>query len=527
MDPEQRTAGSSKEPAQRAAGSSKEPPPGGLAIATPVCAFRCPCVFLRAEEAYRAAEAAAAAEARAEALAEAEAAGEDPPEEESVEEEPPEPTNAELAVARADDAQARVDSGDVSLTPRVLQATIEAARFGVDEDNLQDALAEEDVESWNTIRTALKKLSAPNLMLFLRFNGLQAPPQKDRRVDMCISVLEEAIRKARDERARELRLIAKEELRLVAMPGAATQLQTMFRSWKSRREMEARRERRIAKERKVRTATKTADNWRRIQAPRDSCVVWLHGQGETEVSWQRTLKDFEATEEAGNVRWLWPRAQVSPCTSRAGVATVQWFDTVEFPVCKVVRGVPDRPRHPEEADQVSAAVDKVHAVLDALLDEGFNPARILLGGFGQGAALAAHAALRYHVTLCGVALIAAWVPLVQELESLATAAGRECAFLWCHGALDMMIKPDVAVDHVRKLENLGVEVERRFYPEAGFGTNAEILHKVKTWISDRLHAAAIKQREEEERPAIDVPPGEEEEGEDALVEPAVDAAMAS
>merc|ERR1712232_312343 len=222
----------------------------------------------------------------------------------------------------------------------------------------------------------------------------------------------------------------------------------------------------------------------------DCAVIWLHGQGETEVGWQYLLSGFETPEIAGRCRWLWPRARITPCTARGGAPTCQWFDTIEFPVCSLVRGIPDRHRRPEDPKQVTAAVMAIHAVIDALVVEGVPPERIVLGGFGQGAALIPHTMLRYKGQLAGGAMISGWVPCIDTLEEAQTKESNGAKIMWLHGARDAVVHPDVAMEHAHSLKEMGTKLDFRVYPELTFGVSEAALACVMEFIQGRLKIGA-------------------------------------
>lgn len=229
----------------------------------------------------------------------------------------------------------------------------------------------------------------------------------------------------------------------------------------------------------------------------ECAVVWLHGQGEIEASWPEMLSSIQVPKEAGPCRWIWPRAEFSPCSSRGGAMTLQWFDTFEFPVCRLIRGVPDRARLDDDSDQLTSAVKNVHAVIAALEAEGISSRRIVVGGFGQGGALAAHTVLRYDRPLAGAAILSGWIPCLDALEMNATDSGRTTEVLWVHGARDAMVEPRTAVDQTRALENFGAHVEWRLMPELGSGINAEVLGILEGWLSKRLVGDAQKPADHE------------------------------
>jgi len=61
----------------------------------------------------------------------------------------------------------------------------------------------------------------------------------------------------------------------------------------------------------------------------------------------------------------------------------------------------------------------VHAVIDALEVEGIPTERIIIGGFGQGAALVAHSVTRYKKPLCAGVMLCGYVPCIEEIAERA------------------------------------------------------------------------------------------------------------
>merc|ERR1711972_224383 len=129
--------------------------------------------------------------------------------------------------------------------------------------------------------------------------------------------------------------------------------------------------------------------------------------------------------------------------------------------------------------QLQEAVMTIHAVLDALLAEGVPSERIIVGGFGQGAALAAQSIIRYQSPLAGGVLLSAWLPCFKTLRTSATSAGCKAKMLWIHGARDAVVHPDVAMLHVQRLQRLGVRVTFRLFPELAFGVNDAAITRIK------------------------------------------------
>jgi len=237
-------------------------------------------------------------------------------------------------------------------------------------------------------------------------------------------------------------------------------------------------------------ATETAALWHAVDCPVPDCaIVWLHGLGDTEIYWQEVFEDAEisAVPELGEVRWIMPRAEPSPCTARGGALTYQWFDTVEFPVCIIVPGVPDRRRKDEDPKDIHAAVHRVHEAVLALEVEGVPADKIVIAGFGQGGALAVHSALSYPKTLGGCAMLSGYVPCcTTALKEAITPRGAATELLWLHGIHDAVVHIDAATAQAKDMAELGVRLDFRLSLDFGHETTDEELKGFRSWLISRI-----------------------------------------
>jgi len=220
----------------------------------------------------------------------------------------------------------------------------------------------------------------------------------------------------------------------------------------------------------------------------DCAVIWLHGHGESEVAWQLLMKSVELPMKCGRVRWVWPRAPIAPSSVRGSAMTTQWFDVKEFPICRVVRGTPDRPRISEDPTEVDEAVRRIRAVVRALEVEGIPPSRIILGGFGMGAALVLQTVLRAEEAFAGGVMCSGWIACPEGLDDVITDVGRNTDLLWCHGARDAVVEMELAGQSAKRLKESGIPLRFRLFPELAFDFNDEVLKVVQTFIGERLDA---------------------------------------
>jgi len=245
-------------------------------------------------------------------------------------------------------------------------------------------------------------------------------------------------------------------------------------------------------------AADTAALWHEVDCPVPDCaVVWLHGLGETEVYWQELFEECGVFElrEAGECRWIMPRAEMAPCTARFGALSFQWFDTPDYPVCLIVPGVPDYGRQDEDPDQIRAAVQRVHEAILALEVEGVPAERIVIAGFGQGAALAVHSATSYPKTLAGCAMLSGYVPCRAELKK-AARKGLSLDLLWLHGINDAVVHTDAATAQAKELSELGVCLDFRLSFDFGHETTGEELEAFRLWLISKMKKPPELEEEE-------------------------------
>jgi len=181
--------------------------------------------------------------------------------------------------------------------------------------------------------------------------------------------------------------------------------------------------------------------------PANACVLWLHGADETGASWER----LEADPMSG-LRLRLPWVQWAFPTAKDG----EWF-AHELPVIEAAT----------EFAGIDDAVATVHAMLRQVEEGGIQPARILLGGFGPGAALALLAGRTYLHRLAGIVGLSGWY---MRPRNPSTAEGLCTPVLLCHGEDDDEVPVELFAEACARLERDGVELSRFSY--AGLGHHA-------------------------------------------------------
>ena len=122
-------------------------------------------------------------------------------------------------------------------------------------------------------------------------------------------------------------------------------------------------------------------------------------------------------KKMGHVRWVLPSADKihvdlkmdnvkNPCRF--------WFNIKRLSIAMGNQGEDKEDDH--EPKHLSDSTKKIHDLIDLYVQLGIPENRIVIGGFGQGGAMAAVAALRYGKSLAGVVIQNGWLPLCAEKD---------------------------------------------------------------------------------------------------------------
>lgn len=153
-------------------------------------------------------------------------------------------------------------------------------------------------------------------------------------------------------------------------------------------------------------------------------LIWMHGLGDSGHGWhelgvQLRMPDFEIVLPHGGER---------PITALGGRLQRSWFDLLSM-----------RSLEREDVAGIQEAAVQMHALMDAAVEQGVPPERLVVGGFSQGAALALAAASTYKHRIGGCIVVGGWLPLASRARELFTPAFRHTPVLLVHGKQDGVI----------------------------------------------------------------------------------------
>jgi len=208
--------------------------------------------------------------------------------------------------------------------------------------------------------------------------------------------------------------------------------------------------------------------------PAAASVVLLHGLGADGWDFVPIVGELRLPLP---VRFIFPHAPLRPVTVNAGYVMRAWHDIKSF-----------TPEGRADAAGLSESAARVYQYLDAEIERGMDPSRIVLAGFSQGGAVALSAALRFSKRLAGVLALSTYLPFPARLAAEKSAANARVPVLMCHGLMDPVIEIGMGREARAALEAQGYPVEWREYAMQ-HEVCADELVEIARWLRGRLAMA--------------------------------------
>ncbi len=183
-----------------------------------------------------------------------------------------------------------------------------------------------------------------------------------------------------------------------------------------------------------------------------AAVIWLHGLGADGHDFEPIIPHLGFPPELP-VRFVFPNAPVRPVTINNGMRMRAWYDIAGFDL-----------EDGEDEEGIRDSAARVGATIAAERARGLESRRLVLAGFSQGGAIAAHVALRHPEPLAGALVLSAYLPLSDTLDAEASAENRTIPILHCHGTWDPVVPCEAGRRSAELLRARGYDVAWKTYP---------------------------------------------------------------
>ena len=169
---------------------------------------------------------------------------------------------------------------------------------------------------------------------------------------------------------------------------------------------------------------------------------------------RRELAAKEQDHVGYRIKICLPDAPERPLTAADGHKKTAWFDLTAMPIS---------PEEPSDPEGLSQAIEVVLKLVEDQIADGIPAERVVIGGFSQGAALAAWAAAECPRKLGGVVLWSGYCPRAKELPAKLRSSpnGKNVPFIWAHGENDTKVLPACGNQLISSLVEAGVTIRSR------------------------------------------------------------------
>ena len=205
----------------------------------------------------------------------------------------------------------------------------------------------------------------------------------------------------------------------------------------------------------------------------EGSVIWLHGLGADGHDFEPIVPELRIADRMAQ-RFVFPHAPARPVTINGGMSMRAWYD-----ILTLERG------GPQDEAGIRASSDLLVGLIEREHERGIPYDRIVLAGFSQGGAIAAHTALRFPHALAGLMALSTYVPLKHVLDSEVfrndQAQDRSLPIFMAHGSFDPIVPLALGTRSRDQLEEAGFKIEWHEYPME-HSVCAEEIRDIRNWL---------------------------------------------
>ncbi|KKA30886.1 hypothetical protein TD95_004546 [Thielaviopsis punctulata] len=189
-------------------------------------------------------------------------------------------------------------------------------------------------------------------------------------------------------------------------------------------------------------------------------VIFAHGLGDSCAGWIDVVRNWRLRNKLSQVKFVLPNAPTIPITCNGGYRMPGWFDITSLD------GTIESLVQNEDEPGMLATRTYFSGLIQAEIDAGIAPSRIILGGFSQGGAMALLTGLTGAHKLGGLVALSCWLVLSGKFKNMVRADNKSTPVFMAHGTQDPLVLPEFNKISRQMLQAEGVSVEYHEYPMA-------------------------------------------------------------
>lgn len=214
----------------------------------------------------------------------------------------------------------------------------------------------------------------------------------------------------------------------------------------------------------------------------EAAVIWLHGFGDQPDDWASEFEPLRSDPSALGWKWVHLRAPYIAQPMFRGEMWPAWGQFFNEEILHV--GGQDY-EHPDDAGWYAACGEVVKNEIEALIEEGVPPEKIIVGGFSQGGALALQTVASIEHRLGGCVVFSGWATS-RARKALRNGHQAGTPLLIGHGKEDDLVDYDCAKRARDIAKQAGLEVKFYSYAEMKHAFCIDELYVFKNFLHEHL-----------------------------------------
>jgi phospholipase/carboxylesterase len=199
-----------------------------------------------------------------------------------------------------------------------------------------------------------------------------------------------------------------------------------------------------------------------------AAAIWMHGLGADGHDFADIVPELHLPANA-SMRFIFPHAPIMPVSINNCYEMRAWYDITDM----------DLGKNPD-IDGIERNSKLVAELVDAQIEKGIAPEKILLIGFSQGGVMALHAATRYPKKLAGAVSLSSYFPTTDTMPL--DGVNSKIPVFFGYGSFDNVVTPNLSEKAFEFLKANGNPIEKHSYPMM-HSVCVEELEELGKWIT--------------------------------------------